>query len=349
MSEANETVAVDDAPPGDDLRAQWARAEAIADAREAESGAADETTGDPESEPTPNPAHGEGSGSASSAESEESGEADDKAEGTVTVAERAKWREDKRKQRAAIAAERERAMAEIRAAADEVRSQYGGIVTAKKALEDGDFDGFAQALGYDDWRKLNSETLKRFQSPEYQRVQNLERQLKERTEREARERAEAQRASQQRAEQEQREQYIGSLEGELAATGDAALTELGKDPAFRRAVFDVQQREWDGSETVSVEEAARQALQSARSAYDRLHKIFGGQAALQPEGASAPAPRSGSASVQPGARRRASRSVTHAQAAEASPPGKVLDVDSPEWMQMAARRLNAAETTYPTR
>lgn len=348
MSEASEHAASDDMP-ADSFAEQWARAEAIAEA--AERGEATPATdaeenGDPEPDA---PAHGSGSGDATNG-SEEATEADgaeDADDRPVAVSERAKWREEKRRSRAAIAAERGKAMAEVQQIADKARAELGPLLEAKKALEAGDFDGLARGLGHDDWKTLQAETLKRFQSPEYQRVQQLERDLRER---QAREDAERKTQAEQRAQADQqkaREAYIdGDLARELGAIEDEQVRGLAEDPAFRRAVFAIQDREWDehARETIPVAEAAREVVSTARKQYAKLHKIFGGQAASEPEDATASATRSGRASVPTRARKR-SKTVTHDRAAEAAAPGTELSDD--EWKRRAIKRLEQAESVYP--
>src|SRR5690606_2712963 len=82
---------------------------------------------------------------------------------TVTPIERAKFRERRRqtldslKQKENELAERERALS----------SSLEALRAANTALESGDFDALARALGRSNWNELNSDAIRHFQDPNF--------------------------------------------------------------------------------------------------------------------------------------------------------------------------------------
>ncbi len=247
----------------------------------------------------------------------------------VTSKERKKfyrWKEETKQslgQRAQQIAQREAQLNQVAAP----------LTTAIKAVQEGDYDAAMRELGRlvkdEELERegLNGATKKylRRAQGEDPRVDSLMRELREKEKREGeRQRQEAEYYAQQQQAQEQ-QRYLHSLGSELADVDDDRVAALAQNPAFVQQVFAIQQREWDGSETVTAAEAAQEALGGLQKTYRLLDSVFGGRDTVNPDTAE----RSGDhSSERP--RRRAPRPLKKGEAAEASPKAPV-STDPLKW------------------
>ncbi len=149
----------------------------------------------------------------------------------------------------------------------------------RRAIETRDYDSIAKAAGFRNFGEMSIAHVQRAADPAMEEVRTLRQQL------EARDRAQAARAEQERVEREarsaeaQRTDYVRNLHAELSSSADPAIAGLAADPddggAFTSMVFAVQQEHYDGHSTVSIQQAAKIALDRIRSSYDRTSKILG--------------------------------------------------------------------------
>lgn len=200
----------------------------------------------------------------------------------------------------------------VDALAKQAAERLAPLDEARKAIESGDFDALAAALGkasgqeISTWNDLNKLVVQRFASPEYDQVLKLKRE-QENLRRELQEKQRREQMTATQAQQEQaRANYMRELTEELGASEDDAVKAFAADQSFVRAVFSEQSAAYNqqAGTTITVDEAAKRAIAKARASYDELHKIFGDQA---------PNPEA------PAATRRKPRTVPNRRAVEASP------------------------------
>ncbi len=256
----------------------------------------------------------------------------------VSKRERAEFREFKRETRQALS-QREQQLQQHEA---HLRQLAAPLTTAIKAVQEGDYDAAMRELGRlvkdEELERegLNGATKKylRRAQGEDPRVDQLLREQREYQRREAeRQREEAERHA--HAQQEaQQAQYLNGLSHELSQAGDERVKVLAASPAFVRQVFAVQQREWDGAETCTAEDAAVEVLDGLRKTYDLLDSVFGGRDTLNPEDSD----RSGVLSEAQRPKRRAPRPLKKGEAAEASRPAPVT-TDPLKWRDKWAKEL----------
>lgn len=316
------------------LEQLWKRAESMADAE----GDDDEGASDEPSKPAPKPA---AKPAKAKVETEDDAtEAEDGADGAVTPGERVKWRERKRKEREQLA--RERADFESRAneVIQQVRERGQVIETFARALESGDWDAAAKAVGRESWNALNKEVIERHQNPAYKRVLELERRDREREENARRQNEEREVRERQAKQQQARDQYLSELGKTLTEHDDERVSALAQeDPDFVRYLFSLHVAQARRAGEVDEQGALDDALAYVEKKYQTLHKIFGGQAASQPE---LPA-RDGQAPAK-SARKRPT-TVSRSKAVDAGPPREMTDA---EWRAHFSRELAKADGIYPT-
>lgn len=267
--------------------------------------------------------------------------------GRVTSVERAKFREERREILRRVEQERQelaRQRAEIEQAGQALRQ-------ASQALEAGDFDSFAKALGRQDWNELNKEVLAAYNDPNFKRLRELEKRERERQEAEQRRQQEAE--ARQRAEQREREMlaYKAELSKQMSSSENRVVQALADDPRFVEAVFRVQKHHWDpvARQTVTPEEALelmvgdKNLLTDLRDLYSRLRNAFGDEGEPSSPGAqnSESVPRAPKARSQSPATERAAKprtSIPQRQASEAAPP-EDISPDDPRWLNYWAKRM----------
>jgi len=202
----------------------------------------------------------------------------------VLPSERAKFKEWKRKQAERIAAdERERvSKLEEREKAADARLKKAEAV--EKAYELGDYDALAKALGAEDWNKLQEDVVAKLADPNYKRLRELEKFKAEQTEREEKQKREYEQQQAQRQRQEAIGKYFVDLKKQMTSSKDPLMAAMAEEPNFAQAIYRIQQEQWDGTETVTPEQAlkipakgATKSLdQELRDLYGKLHKVYGG-------------------------------------------------------------------------
>lgn len=227
------------------------------------------------------------------------------------------------------------------------QAYFAPLGDAVEALKSGDYDATIKALakvvGDEDVASegLNGATkryLKRA-AGEDPRVDALERELKQRREHEAKQEQAREQAEAQQMAAKQRENFTQATAAELAKGADPVIQRAAKNPAFAAQVVAVMEENWDGTETLSREDAAAEVVTRLRSAYKELQEMFGDLDPSNPENpdASQGASRSGKEAV--GKQKPKPHSGRHAT--EASPPGRATTAE--EWRQKWGRALAAAD------
>lgn len=149
-----------------------------------------------------------------------------------------------------------------------VEQKLSPLMDAAKAVEVGDFDGIAQAIGkflgnedVKDWKALNSEALKAIQSPMYKRMRDLERQREDDRKTTAETQAQLQRVEQERAAKAQVESWQMNITDELSEDDDPAVQALIKaKPDFAARVYAIQKAHYHKNDGDIL--PAREALAS---------------------------------------------------------------------------------------
>jgi len=229
-------------------------------------------------------------------------------DGRVTVAERAKLREEKREARAKITA----LEADLGQKVTQARESLKGFVTAKDAWERGDIDGFAKALGgYADWNELQKDVINRFADPSYKEIQELKRKQKDRDDRDTQQAEQSRQVAVNRERTEAIAAYKRGLSQEMAGSSDPLVKAMHEDSFFVDAIHAIQDKNYDRAtdSTLTPEEALEHMAPGQQSAFRaELSALY---ARLRP--AFEPA---GTVSAQPG-KKSGKTSVTKR---EAEPP-----------------------------
>jgi hypothetical protein len=259
--------------------------------------------------------------------------------GKVAHAERVEFRKYKEKQLKRIAAEEADLVSRIK----EVKNSFEGDLTKAQSIlekyEAGDYEGLAQALGAKDWNALQEDIIAKNSDPNFKKLRELEQWKAEQETQSKRQQEErAQHEESQRAQAAQA-RYVEDLGKRMRSSKDPIVAAMCDDPMFVDTIFQIQKENYDGTGTVSPEQALRMSVRGGRSAvvehlrelHGRLSKAFGMPAAPEP----APS------TDKPGSKPRPKSSVVSPVEKEAaSPPGKWKDKKS--WDDYERRRLAEA-------
>lgn len=173
--------------------------------------------------------------------------------------------------------------------------------TLKQTKENGDYQGLAKELGFENWDKLQEDVIQRISDPNYKRLRELEERAARKEEEEAKAKADAEQQAQQQKHSEMRQAVYKKFATEMPQSKDPLVAAMGDHPLFVNAVMAIQEQNWDGSALpyeriagMSAKGATRTLREDCKELYERLHKAFGGQAATpapkRPVGKSAPVP-----------------------------------------------------------
>lgn len=260
----------------------------------------------------------------------------------VATAERVGFRQEKRAwQEKARARE-----ADFNQRLQATQQYFAPLHPAVEAIKAGDWDQAVKKLAEfakDDEvarEGLNGATkryLKRA-AGEDPRVDELSRKLAQREAEEAERAQKAQLAWQQQEEQRVRAEFTKAKAAELEQLEDLHVKRLAKVPNFAPRVVAYMEEQWDGYETVSLEEAAEHVAKQARAAYDELHQVFGDRDSdTNPE-----TPETTQVAGRPSKRDVGKKPKPHngKHATEASPPGRTLTAE--EWRRKHAALMATA-------
>ena len=254
----------------------------------------------------------------------------------VEVAERVALREEKRKFREQADRELNNHRSRIAQEAQASAEARGKAEAFAKALDSGDFDGMAKSAGYANWREMLNEQTKRMASPEYRRVQELERREAEREK--AQKEADARNAEAQQLQKRAQgiQAYKVGMTEELNESGDGQLMQMAEDKDIVDLLYQVADAHMratgdeltpaEAAETPSPLFGNKSALDLLKDKWEVLNKIFGDQHASDAEDASASARRGGQSARS--RERKPPKTVSQRNAAEASAQKRSVPYDS---------------------
>lgn len=244
----------------------------------------------------------------------------------IEPAERVAFREEKAKARAAIQRDRDQFQALMREEGAKHQGSAAKFQAFEKALEARDVDGLAKAAGFKDFRALLDDHTKQLASPEYRRIQELEKRDREREERDQSERQRREQEQQTANQAQQIQAYKVSLAETMKDNG-GQLEKMAADPELVDLMYQVANAHYRATgeepdiaeliETPSRMLGNKTPLDLLRSKWEALNAIFSDRPAKD-EASSEAARRSGSSprSKEP----RVPKTVSQRNAAEASGP-----------------------------
>lgn len=210
--------------------------------------------------------------------------------GRVTTVERAKFREERRTHSEALKNAEAAALAKI----DEARKSFDGDLTRARdlttAIESGDPNALAKALGRKDWNELQEHFLSHQADPNYKRVLELEEWKRSQEQERERAQAEAKQREEHQARAQAQHEYKVGLSTRMKGSKDPLIAAMAEDPLFVNAIFSIQSAHYDGSGTIEPEQAAKlvqrgqtqSLVDHMKLLYERLGKAFGAQAPAEP-------------------------------------------------------------------
>lgn len=265
----------------------------------------------------------------------------------VLPRERHAFREERRAARQKLEQERAQFLQERENILNQIRGEGSSVIAAKRALDAGDFDGFAKALGAADWNEINSRVINQFADPNYRKLQELERREREREAQAQKQREEQTRLQAAQEEARARAEYQQQLAASMAESEDPFVAAMHDDPAFVAAVFNIQRDHWDGAETISVEEAVRlkprnggsPLIEQLRTLYSKLSKagVFNDGDASPP---AAERRETGTRDAQRPAKKSPPTTISQKDASEAASPRTFKS--EADFMRYANEQLEAA-------
>lgn len=258
----------------------------------------------------------------------------------VSNPERIRFRDEMREAKQKLRGEREAAVADLKSRGEKLSSKFEKMEALEKALESDDLEALAKAMGHKSWRDVNHHYVNKKMSPGNKELMEIKAKLAQRedAEKEQRQTAATEKAQ---AEQTRKEQeYSLELKDRMKVMEDPILQAFAEDDAFRKTIVHHQREHFDGTNTISIQEAADMAMQDARLIYDRLHGYFGREP-MPADGASVEKPISGASAEKPG--RKPMKSISQTEAVEASEPDDdSAEFDEAAWQKKWVKRMNAA-------
>ena len=219
----------------------------------------------------------------------------------VTAADRYNLREEARRRQATFEAKMQAERQAIEKERTTISEEGAKAKAFLAALEAGDPDGMAKAIGRNDWNAMQEEILARIADPHYNEIQRLRKEIDE-------DKAQKKKAAEEyqaRQAQVERQQAIVSVKRgimtEASQAKDPVLKAMHTDPLFVDTIFSLQEKNYDPvtQTTISIEEALDEPLPNGQTLrghmkdlYERLGKAFGQPAlpAPKPVAAASPTP-----------------------------------------------------------
>lgn len=265
--------------------------------------------------------------------------------GRVAHSEYKGFRDWKAKQITHLREQEQELIAKINAAKTDAEREISGkqerLTKAESILakfDAGDYEGFAQALGKKNWEELQDDVIAKNTDPNYRRVRELEAWKAEQEQKEQQALEEAKQRAQNEHQQRARANYRAGLITSMKGSKHPLVREMHDDPIFVSTIMGIQEDNWDGTGTVTPEQALRMVgpngknavLEHLRDTYQRLHRAFG---ELEPKPTATP-----EKTDRPGVKPRPKSSVVSTAEKETSPPAKVK-LKSKEWDEQFRKRL----------
>lgn len=263
----------------------------------------------------------------------------------VTPQERAKWRIKMREDRASLQQEYETQLNALESRGAALAEKFEKAEALATAIDEGDHDAIASALGYDSWLAVNQAFAHKTQSPQYKQMQALQRKVAEAEKREKAQQEAMERARQEEAAAAQRAETSEELKDFLLDSDDDLDQRLAENGKFRDTVIHYLEQSFDGKNTIGVDEAKELALKDMQALYEELHHYLGAQSAdessdMPSDGATIEnLPRNRATAAKP--RRKPKKAISQQQAVEASSP-EPSSLDDNAWFDKWSKKLKDA-------
>lgn len=240
------------------------------------------------------------------------------------------------RQREAAAVERERAASakeqELKNLARELHGRYSKYDQARAALESEDWDtAFKLAFDMDanDYQRKRVSAM----TTKDPKVAQLEKRLREFEQKQAddQKQAETRRANEER--EASKQNYKAGLSKDLADSGDPRFSRAANKRAFIDKIFDIQEKHYDGRNTLDLIEAAEQA-------WEELYEGVAGE--TSPSTAVPVSAPTGKVKPVPKVAHKAATTLNPHEAAEAAPRPKLIP-GSKEMRDFYARQAELAQ------
>ena len=260
---------------------------------------------------------------------------------SVSVAERAAWRQEKAREKQAI--DRERSEWEkTKQATPEQLQRVNKAESILSAIENGDPDGFAAAIGKKNFNEFQEEFIRRLADPNYKQLKELEGWKK--AQEEERQRTAQEQETQRKSAEYQRQlnEHLGGIASTAKASNDPVAASLGDDPLFVQAIFNVQKRlHREMGEVPSLEQALDHKFSDVKMTLREELKTHAQRFAKAFPELMTAAP----ASEQKNGKKVVSRTAVTPRATieGASVPKKPSEMGQLGWRQYANQRLREAE------
>ena len=203
--------------------------------------------------------------------------------GRVYNQERHRFREWKANEKRAIEQERVAIRAEIDQKFNELSQRETPLVRFTTAVDAGDFDAIAQAVGLRDWATLQAEAVAQASDPSYKRLRALEREKEEKEAREAQAREQYQRQLAAKQEHDGLVAYQAELAKQMEKSSDPLVRALHWDPIFVKEITALQRKHWkESGAKLSAEQIVKLDMNQARSYHRRMYESL--KAAFEGEG-----------------------------------------------------------------
>jgi hypothetical protein len=211
-------------------------------------------------------------------------------DGRILPSDRAKFREWERKRSEQLATTEKERLSAVEKREKEVEAQIKSAQSILKAKADGDYQGLAKELGFENWDKLQEDVIARISDPNYKRLRELEQWKEEEASRAEKSKAEQEQQQAQQRAMQQRQAVYKKFAEEMPQSKDPLVAAMGDHPLFTNTVLRIQEQMWKEHGALSYEFLANQKAEGAprtlreecKELYDRLHKVYGGQQQAAP-------------------------------------------------------------------
>jgi hypothetical protein len=180
----------------------------------------------------------------------------------------AAWKHQTKQGQSKLAAERaelEAQRAQFHGEVSQARSAHAKLIEAAKHLESGDIVAFMESAIGQKWEDIQRTVLQNAMDPSAKEVRRLRAEHDALVQKQQDDSAAQARAAAERAQVQAQQEYMVSLRSELLADESLGLKDFEASPnmaRFVRAVFDEQQRNFDGISTITAQKAAKRAIEN---------------------------------------------------------------------------------------
>ena len=258
----------------------------------------------------------------------------------VLPSDRISWENAKKRQEEGLAAREAKVKEAEAGVSSSPRVQKAESIL--KAIEEGDPDGFASAVGKKNFNEFQEEFIKRLADPNYSKLKELEQWKESQSKAEEDRKKKTEELQKTQEYKQQRQAYLNDLVEKSKTSTDPVVAAMHDDPLFVDAIFRIQQQQYkaSGERILPPEEALDKAVQGAKQPFraelkqlaEKLAKAFGLTAPTAP------------AATEAKPKRVAPRTaVTPPNTTDAAGANKkVSEMTSKEWREYSRKRYAEA-------